>query len=740
KTTGGPTSVSQHFTTANGLLHNSIYALLADHNGRIWVATHNAGLATWEPTQRRFSYTKLNAAGLDASALAEDAAGTIWVGTEGQGLYFLPFKSRWKHLSKAAGSLPNDYLTALLPLPAPLAGSLLAVHPQGLSLLDAHGMATPLAPDNPLVRDLLSAPMLSTGLAWVATRMGQLRLSLAQLARYRPSSAAPALAFTTTEVDGESRPAALGQLPAGRHRISFGYQGISLAPGGVAGLRYRYRLRGLSDDWSRPSAVGEAQFAGLSAGSYVFEAQVRWNGPGTPWSPVATRTFSIATPWWRTPLALVLEVLALAALLVAVVRTREGMLRRQKAQLERTVRVRTSELRQKNSDIEQMNGELLIARDAAEASRRAKAQFLANMSHEIRTPMNAVIGLTNLLQQTPTNPEQREYLTAIGSSSQNLLVILNDILDSSKMEAGKLTLEQVPFRLPDAVRGLSTLFRYAADSKGLSLRVEVADDVPLAVVGDPVRLQQVLVNLVSNALKFTRQGGVTVRVAPAPSSATEAGRMALWFEVIDTGIGIPANKLSAIFEDFSQANASTTREFGGTGLGLSIARSLVQLHGGQLGVRSEEGVGSTFYFELTYPVADVRQAPLNAAAGPLPAFEPPLRVLVAEDNRLNQLVARKTLEKWNVQVEVAENGRLAVACVLAATQPFDAVFMDIQMPVLDGYGAARELRQHYPNATQLPIIGLTASVLPEDRSMALESGMNDILAKPFEPAVLYARL
>ncbi|GAB3639242.1 hypothetical protein GCM10027422_48330 [Hymenobacter arcticus] len=732
---------TQHFTTANGLLHNSIYALLADHDGRVWVATHNAGLATWQPDQHRFSHTKLNAAGLDASALAEDAAGTIWVGTEGQGLYFLPAKGRWQHLGKAAGSLPNDYLTALLPLPAPLAGSLLAVHPQGLSLLDARHVATPLAPDNALAHNLIPPATLSSGLAWVATRLGQLRLDLAQLAHYRPSTApAPTLAFTATEVDGESRPAALGQLPAGRHRVNFVYQGISLTPGGVAGLRYRYRLRGLSDDWSRPSAVGEAQFAGLGAGSYVFETQVRRNGVDAPWSPAATRTFRIATPWWRTPLALVLEVLTLAALLVAVVRTREGVLRRQKVQLERTVRVRTRELRQKNSDIEQMNGELLIARDAAEASRRAKAQFLANMSHEIRTPMNAVIGLTNLLQQTPTNPEQHEYLTAIGSSSQNLLVILNDILDSSKMEAGKLTLEQVPFRLPDAVRGLSTLFRYAADSKGLSLRVEVADDVPLAVVGDPVRLQQVLVNLVSNALKFTRQGSVTVRVAPAPGPPAEAGRAALRFEVQDTGIGIAADKLSAIFEDFSQANASTTREFGGTGLGLSIARSLVQLHGGQLGVRSKEGAGSQFYFELTYPVADARQALLTTVAGPLPPFEPALRVLVAEDNRLNQLVARKTLEKWNVHVEVAENGRLAVACVLAAIEPFDAVFMDIQMPELDGYGATRALRQHYPDAAQLPIIGLTASVLPEDRSMALEAGMNDLLAKPFEPAMLYARL
>jgi signal transduction histidine kinase len=741
KSAANPLPVAQHFTTANGLLHNSISALLADHAGRVWIGTHNTGLATWEPAQHRFSCIKLNTVGLDISTLAQDAAGTMWVGTEGQGLFYRPANGRWQHLGKAAGTLPDDFLTALLPLPAPLAGSLLLVQPQGLSLLDTHHLATPLtAPDNQLAEGLLPSTYLHHGQAWLATRRGALRLSLRELARARQGQKlAPNLVVTGAEVDGENRPASLGELPAGQHRVRFSFQGISLSPSGT-GLQYRYRLRGLSDHWSHPSPVGEAQLAGLGAGRYVLEAQVRRTTLGATWSPVASRAFAIATPWWRTPLALVLEVLAFVALLVTVVRTRESVLRRQKIQLEQTVQERTSELRQKNSDIEHINAELLVARDAAEASRRAKAQFLANMSHEIRTPMNAVIGLTNLLQHTPTNPEQREYLTAIGSSSQNLLVILNDILDSSKMEAGKLTLEQVPFRLPEAVRGLSTLFRYAAESKGLALRVEVADEVPPAIVGDPVRLQQVLVNLVSNALKFTRQGGVTVRVGRAPGPAAEAGHVALRFEVQDSGIGIPHNKLAAIFEDFSQANASTTREFGGTGLGLSIARNLVQLHGGQLGVSSEEGVGSQFYFELTYAVAEASQARLNAVVGPLPAFEPALRVLVAEDNQLNQLVARKTLENWNVQVVIAENGRLAVERVLAAEEPFDAVFMDIQMPELDGYAAARALRQHFPDGAQLPIIGLTASVLPEDRSLALAAGMNDILAKPFEPAALYARL
>jgi signal transduction histidine kinase/CheY-like chemotaxis protein/HPt (histidine-containing phosphotransfer) domain-containing protein len=733
----------QHFTTANGLLHNSIVALLADRRGRVWVATHNTGLVVWNPTHRQFAHLRLNAAGLDASTLAQTDDGTIWVGTEGQGLYYrLAGATAWQHLT-ASKELPDNYLTALLPLPATgrRSASLLLVHPQGLSLLDLRRrVASPLAStNNPLVQSNLPAVALATGsvpLAWVATRAGLLRLDLSALAR-RPVP--PGLALSGAEVDGEPRAAdALGELSAQHHRVSFVFQGISLAPAGASRLRYRYRLRGLAEEWSRPSAAGEAQFAGLGPGRYLFETQVR--RPGAGWSPSVTSAFTIATPWWQQAWAIGLGLALLVGSVLALVRVREGALRRQKFQLEHTVRERTAELRQQKSHIEIINSELLVARDAAEASRRAKAQFLANMSHEIRTPMNAVIGLTNLLQHTAPTPEQGEYLTAINSSSQNLLVILNDILDSSKMEAGKLSLEQVAFRLPEAVRGLSTMFRYAADSKGLRLQVQVDEAVPEAIVGDPVRLQQVLVNLVSNALKFTRQGGVTVAVSTLASGDVPAGHVALRFAVRDTGIGIPADKLTAIFEDFSQANASTTREYGGTGLGLSIARNLVQLHGGQLGVHSEEGVGSEFYFELTYPVANAAQTRPSSVMGPLPAFEPALRVLVAEDNQLNQLVARKTLENWNVQVVIAENGRLAVEQVLAATTPFDAIFMDIQMPELDGYAAARALRQHFPDAAGLPIIGLTASVLPEDRTLALAAGMNDILAKPFEPAMLYARL
>ena len=739
----------RHFTTAHGLLHNTIYALLADRNGRVWIGTHGTGLAAYNPATHLFAYYRLGSGSLAVSSFAADAAGRVWVGTEGQGLYCLT-DTTWRHYDNSPSPSTN-YVYGLLPLPALSKAAdagkwLLLSHLQGLTLLNAStGKFTPLVSANDtLVRDCRGPLALTAGrtpAAWVATRGSLVRLDLRAVLD-RPWEQSPGLIMAGAEVDGDPQPVTgLGELSPTRHRLRFTFAGVSLAAGN-APLEYQYRLLGLSDAWSNPSTSPEVQFPGLDAGRYKLEVRVR-RGMAGPWSTVATTGFAIATPFWRTGWFSTLALFGMASLVFGIVRMRERTLRYTQFVLERTVAERTAELRQQKAHIENINADLVVARDAAEASRRAKAQFLANMSHEIRTPMNAVVGLTNLLQATQPTQEQGEYLTAIESSSQNLLVIINDILDSSKMEAGKLSLEHVPFRLPEAVRHLAAMFKFATETQALSFSVNVADTVPPAVLGDPVRLNQILVNLVGNAIKFTRQGGVTVLVEvvpPASSASPPATHSRVRFAVHDTGIGIPADKLGAIFEDFSQANPSTTREFGGTGLGLSIARNLVQLHGGQLGVISEEGVGSEFFFELTYEIADPSAAQPEARYGQLAPFEPALRVLLAEDNALNQLVARKTLEAWNVEVVIAENGRRAVQVATTAAQPFDAVLMDVQMPDMDGYEASRQLRQHFPDPAQFPIIGLTASVLPEDRLLALAAGMNDTLPKPFEPAVLYARL
>lgn len=727
---------AQHFTTANGLLHNSIKALLSDTTGQLWIATHGTGLTVWN--DKGFKYYRLVQGGLDATALAADQAGRIWIGTEGDGLFCYE-KGRFQHYTTTNG-LPSDYCYALVPLSLavatpskPSAEQLLIAHRNSLTVFDPiKGNFWPVAsPNNPWVHDCLPLATSTKDQVWLGTRTGLLRLAL----DHNVWTAEPQLASVAlrlAEVDGATRnPNHLGKLAAGKHRVTFLFRGVSLLRGST--LQYQYRLRGLADTWSRPSTLGEAQFPGLDAGNYTFEVRTRSNETSA-WSRPTVVVFSIATPFWRTAW---FSTAVLATLLLGtygLMRAREATLRKQKLRLEKTVRKRTARLRRQNAHIEQINQDLMVARDAAEASRKAKAQFLANMSHEIRTPMNAVIGLTHLLRNTAPTTEQTEYLTAIQSSSQNLLVIINDILDSSKIEAGKLTLENTPFNLPELLERVGRMFEFATANKGLAFRLHVAPTVPHAVFGDSVRLNQVLVNLVGNAIKFTTHGAVTL-AATVQALATDS--VLVHFAVSDTGIGIAADKLETIFEDFSQANTSTTRQFGGTGLGLSIARNIVQLHGGRLWVESTEGVGSTFHVEIPYTIADETQVRPEGVADLRP-FQPALQVLVAEDNELNQLVARKTLEAWNVEVTIADNGRLAVQAAQLAS--FDLVLMDVQMPEMDGYEASRQLRLHFPDQQQLPIIGLTASALPEDRALALAAGMNDTLAKPFDPALLYARI
>ncbi|HEX8427781.1 hybrid sensor histidine kinase/response regulator [Hymenobacter sp.] len=738
------TQAAEHFTTANGLLHNTIYALTTDSTGGVWIGTHDTGLAVWQ--HGTFRYFRFPSGDLDVSALLTDDVGRVWIGTEGNGV--LCYEKSVLHTYGPASGLVSPYCYALLPVRwwSSYHGGyrhdfrheqVLVVHRNSISFADTtlRRFSPAALPGNPLVQDLLpeAAVAWNDYCVWLRTRTGLLCLRT-NAPNLLPGTSKPTPTLLASEVDGAARsPQQLKELSATQHQVNFTFRGVSLLPG-QAGLQYQYRLLGYQEQWSRPTVVGEAQFPRLGAGSYSFEVQARLGEQGIWSKPVAT-SFAIATPFWQTWWFGVLSIVAAGAGIFIFVRTREAALRRQKLQLETTVRERTQELRHQKAHIENINAELVVARDVAEASRRAKAQFLANMSHEIRTPMNAVIGLTHLLRQTPVNPEQSEYLEAVQSSSQNLLVIINDILDSSKIEAGKLSLEHTPFRLPELLRRVASMFRFATEAKHLYFNLEIDPAVPAAVFGDSVRLNQVLVNLVGNAVKFTTAGGVTVRVQSTPGLATD--QLLVRFVVQDTGIGIPANKLEAIFEDFSQANTSTTRQFGGTGLGLSIARNLVELHSGKLWVESTEGQGSAFIFEIPYLVADPAAVAVEATLA-VGRFEPALQVLVAEDNDLNQLVARKTLEAWNVQVTIAANGRLAVEAVERTT--FDAVLMDVQMPEMDGYEAARQLRMRFPDATHLPIIGLTASALPEDRALALEAGMNDTLAKPFDPALLYARL
>ena len=377
----------------------------------------------------------------------------------------------------------------------------------------------------------------------------------------------------------------------------------------------------------------------------------------------------------------------------------------------------------------------------AETSRRFKEQFLANMSHEIRTPMNAVVGITNLLLKKTPRPDQTEYLQIVKQSAQNLLVIINDILDLSKIEAGKMELENKPFSIRQTLQNVVKMLDFKAKDKGLQLLLEIDEKVPEAVSGDMARLSQVLMNLVGNAIKFTEEGEVRLS---ASTANTSNGQVEVSFAIADTGIGIEAEKLQSIFDTFSQADSSINRRFGGTGLGLSISKQLVELQGGTLKAESEWQKGSTFSFTIPYKIAKTSDLQSQSDANQLDGSDQPLkqlRILLVEDNEFNQIVAVDTLTLLieDLQIDIAENGQIATEQI--QKKPYNIVLMDVSMPIMNGYEATTYIRQKLPAPLcHIPIMAMTASATTAEIERCFEVGMNEYIAKPFLEEELLKKL
>lgn len=389
------------------------------------------------------------------------------------------------------------------------------------------------------------------------------------------------------------------------------------------------------------------------------------------------------------------------------------------------------------TDRKRYENELMKAKEAAEEASKTKAEFLSIMSHEIRTPMNAVIGMSNILIDEDPRPDQEENLEILRFSAENLLSLVNDVLDFSKIEAGKIEIDEHAFDLSALVNAVYSAHLANAQEKEITLTRSVDSKIPISLIGDRVRIAQILNNLIGNAIKFTEKGKVNISVKEV---SRDHGKSTILFEVIDTGIGVPEEKLNSIFEHFSQAETSITRQYGGTGLGLTITRKLLNLFNSDVQVESKEGSGSRFYFDLVMPIAEEGEIRTESQKEVLHGEDKlvGLKVLLVEDNQFNYIIANKFLQRWGMNTTHAENGKIALEKL--ENETFDLVLMDLQMPVMDGYTAAREIRKSEKPYADIIIIALTASALIDVSKKVEDAGMNDYVTKPFNPMELQTKI
>ncbi len=480
---------------------------------------------------------------------------------------------------------------------------------------------------------------------------------------------------------------------------------------------YQYWLEGFEKNWSAWSKATTKEYSFLPPGKYIFHTRGR-NADHF----IAEDTsfpFEIIPPWYQTKLAIIGYVLALLLLTYGIVKFRS-------LGLERQVALRTRELTLSNK-------RLVEAKAEAEQATQSKSLFLANMSHEIRTPLNGVLGMNQLLKTTNPTPEQLEYIEAIRISGDSLLTIINDILDFSKIEAGSLKLENIPFNLPNLMRQTFDIVKIQGEKKGLEMRMDIPDNFPEIILGDPTRLRQILLNFCNNAVKFTEKGYVHLKIStlfPANKKCKQ-GSIPVRFSVKDSGIGIPRSKQKHIFESFAQADATTTRRFGGTGLGLAISKLLAELMGGQVGLDSAPDKGSTFWLSLCVTPAQkaIQKQEEPKEISSVKPIRKNIRILLAEDNIINQKLMMRILKKYELNFDVVENGREALDKL--KEKHYDLILMDIQMPVMDGFTATQEIRRMEDSTQEhIPIIALTANAVKGDRERCLDAGMDDYLAKP----------
>jgi signal transduction histidine kinase/CheY-like chemotaxis protein/ligand-binding sensor domain-containing protein len=730
---------------ADGLETGTLYRGLVDHLGRLWIAT-NSGVYRCEAPAASSGFVKVSPTGpLDkgAWAVSEDKRGIIWV-ISPDGLW-RHTDSQWRLYRKADGLLGgNPYIIAVaadnsLWLRHRFDAGVERVEFQGEHLVRSTAI---VSADSTVVDVTAFHGFDSLGGFWRGTANGVFVLrngSWSQfttedgliwndcdgeafwadpdggvwigtsggLSHFRPPSGKPLVPVadpivTSLEIRKDPR-----MVRGSFSSLSYKYEEM---------VRFAYRL----DDgpWME-TQERSISFAGLGPGTHNLEVRSRIrDGPYSP--KLASTKFYLEPLWWESWWFRGVALLLGGTLVSGGMLWRQWLLQRRNMVLERAVRERTAELEAERTKV-------LEEKQRADAASEAKGQFLAHMSHEIRTPLNGLLGFSSLLEETQDREEAREFIRLIQSSGQTLKRVIDDILDFSKVEAGKLELEIAPFRLHDALEEAAGLFRATAAQKGLHLGLLLAPDLPLSIAGDETRLRQVVLNLISNALKFTESGEI---VLSAAVKARDETSYAIGIEVRDTGIGIAPDRMARLFSSFSQADSSISRRYGGTGLGLAISRRLVELMGGAIEAESQPGAGTVFRFTFRAGRAAVPAVASAPASKMATQYLRKLRVLLAEDHKVNQKLALTMLAKLGISADLAEDGAQAVQAVMRNS--YDLVLMDVEMPDVDGLAATREIRARLEGRPQPVICGLSAHATAGMQELCLIEGMDRYLTKPID--------